>query len=134
MLEFILLTPLMFIIMFGTVEFGLVLYARHVAVAAAQEGARTAREERYTRPGSWQKDARAASKSWVTTLVGGLVAGGAVTADPKAAGSLNAPYPQAGLKLSFSVVTVVPWSYTVQATSMGPVECFYTPEGICDGG
>ncbi len=132
--EFVLLTPILFFLMFATIEFGLVLYARHAAVAAAQEGARTAREERYTDPNNWQKDTKYTTTGWVTTLVGKLV-DGTVVATPTWQGSLTAShYPEAGVKLHFNVVTVVPWQFTVRAVSSGPVECFYTPDGLCDGG
>lgn len=133
--EFVLLTPLLFLLMFGTVEFGLMLYARHVAVAAAQEGARTAREERYTNPSDWQADSTHIATKWVDQLVGGLVEGNAVTATPTSKGSLTlSAYPQAGVDVSFEVISIVPWHVTVTADSSGPVECFYTPGGVCRGG
>ena len=43
-IEFVVWTPLLFLFMFGSVQFGLAMFARHVAVTAAEEGARTARE------------------------------------------------------------------------------------------
>jgi len=132
--EFVLLTPILFIIMFGTVELGLVFYARHVAVAAAQEGARTAREEAYTQPNAWKRDARRNAQNWVVSLAGGLV-------DGKFTPGLLGPndvagvvYPEVGVTVQFNVVTVVPWNFTVSARSEGPVECFYTPQGTCNGG
>lgn len=132
--EFVLLTPILFLLMFGTVEFGLVLYVRHVAVAAAQEGARTAREEAYTRPGDFVKDSKAAAEGWVNSLAGSLVEGqvSPVMLGPSSVADIR--YPEVGVKLRFSVATVVPWSFTVQAQSQGPVECFYTPQGTCNGG
>jgi Flp pilus assembly protein TadG len=133
--EFVLLTPILFLLMFATIEFGLVLYARHAAVAAAQEGARTAREERYTNPDGWKQDTKNVTTRWVTSLVGKLVDGGVVNATPTQQGSLTASrFPGAGVTLKFNVVTIVPWQFTVHAESSGPVECFYTPGGLCDGG
>jgi Flp pilus assembly protein TadG len=133
--EFVLLTPVLFLLMFGTVEFGLVLYARHVAVAAAQQGARTAREEAYTRSASWAGDSETAASDWVNQLVGGLVVPGTLQTTATLQGSLTGtPYPEAEMQVSFHVVTVVPWTFNVEADSTGPVECFYTPQGLCDGG
>ena len=44
-IELVLLTPLLIAIIFGIVQAGLVWHARHVAVAAAQQGARLARAD-----------------------------------------------------------------------------------------
>jgi Flp pilus assembly protein TadG len=132
-IEFVLLTPVLFLIMFGTIEFGLVVYARHVAVAAAQEGARTAREEAYSQP-QWGKVAKAAAVNWVGSLAGGLVDGQVQPGLLGPASVKGVVYPEVGVSVSFSVVTMVPWTFTVRAQSEGPVECFYTPQGKCNGG
>lgn len=44
-IELVLLTPLLIAMIFGIVQAGLVWHARHVAVAAAQQGARLARAD-----------------------------------------------------------------------------------------
>lgn len=131
--EFVLLSPILFILMFGTVELGLVTYAHHAAVAAAEQGARAGREDRYADPDGWQTLAQNRAKNWVTSLVGGLVEQNSLTANGKS-DSLAKQYPEVTVKVNFDMVSVVPWSVSLSATSSGPVECFYTPGGICDGG
>jgi Flp pilus assembly protein TadG len=131
--EFVLLSPILFILMFGTVELGLVTYAHHAAVAAAEQGARTGREDVSTDPDGWQPLAQDKATNWVSSLVGGLVEQGSLTAhatsDP-----LTKQYPEVTVRVNFNMVSVVPWVVSLSATSAGPVECFYTPGGTCDGG
>jgi Flp pilus assembly protein TadG len=132
-IEFVILTPILFLLMFGSVQIGLALFARHVAVSAAQEGARTAREEAANRDENWQSDADGAASRWVTQLLGGLVQG-SPNPKPENPVPLTDPYPEVGTTVSFTIVTVMPgWNITVSATSVGPVECFYDLNGICDG-
>ena len=131
--EFVVFTPLLFLLMFGSVQIGLALFARHVAVAAAQEGARKAREERANPKASWQSDAQTTTTGWVTQLLGDLVQG-----TPQAQAfekvPLADPYPEVGVSVQFGVASVVPfWTFSVQSTSIGPVECFYTTDGHCNG-
>ena len=44
-IEFVVLTPLLFLLLMLTVQFALYLFAKQAATAAVQDGARTAREE-----------------------------------------------------------------------------------------
>src|SRR3569833_4288637 len=53
-LELALLTPILLLVILFVVQFALVFHARHVALAAAQAGARVAREQR---TGDWRSAA-----------------------------------------------------------------------------
>jgi Flp pilus assembly protein TadG len=131
--EFVVLTPILFLLMFGSVQIGLALFARHVAVSAAQEGARKAREEAANPNANWQTDADNATTSWVDQLLGNLLQGSPLP-EPQEPVPLTAPYPEVGMKVTFNVVSVVPfWTFTVESTSVGPVECFYAVDGRCNG-
>lgn len=132
--EFVLFTPLLFLFMFGSVQLGLGLFARHVATSAAQEGARTARDEAINPNVNWEQQSQNAADTWVTELLGGLVDDGphAVYQDPVPVGDVR---PQVGVSVNFQIVTLVPgWSFSYNVESIGPVECFYTPQETCDGG
>ena len=132
-IEFVVLTPILFLLMFGSVQIGLALFARHVAVSAAQEGARVAREEAANPNEDWRTDAQHAAGGWVTNLLGGLVLGAPVP-QYEVKVPLNDPYPEVGAGVSFSIASVVPgWNFSLNATSVGPVECFYNVNGYCDG-
>ena len=50
-IEFVLLTPVLFFMIFATVQFALYFFADHVAQAAAQAGARKARATAHDAPG-----------------------------------------------------------------------------------
>jgi Flp pilus assembly protein TadG len=131
--ELVVLTPLLFLLMFGSVQVGLVLFAQHVATSAAQEGARTAREQADNPNANWPTLSTNEAKSWVTDLLGTLVDGSpqAQALDPVPVGDQD---PQVGVYVFFNVSTVMPgWTFTVTARSVGPVECFYTPAGYCNG-
>lgn len=132
-IEFVVLTPILFLLMFGSVQIGLALFARHVAVSAAQEGARKARETAVSTTTDWQTAATSTATDWVNQLLGSMVQG-TPTAQPLAPVPLNEAYPEVGVSVQFSVASVVPfWSFTVQSSSVGPVECFYQTDGHCNG-
>ena len=131
--EFVVLTPILVLLMFASVQVGLALFAQHVAISAAQEGARTAREEAANPNGKWRADSTKVAKDWVTQLLGTLVSN-TPTVQPQEPVSINAPHPEAGMNVQFTIVTVVPgWTFSFNETSVGPVECFYTPQGVCNG-
>jgi hypothetical protein len=132
-IEFVVFTPILFLLMFGSVQIGLALFARHVAISAAQEGAREARETAVSTTTDWQTAAQGAATDWVTSLLGDLVVG-APTATPLEPVPLGDQYPEVGVRVQFSIVSIVPlWDFSMDASSIGPVECFYTTDGYCDG-
>lgn len=132
-IEFVVFTPLLFLLMFGSVQIGLALFARHVAVSAAQEGAREARETAVSTTTNWQSASTSAATNWVTQLLGTMV-DGTPTAQPLEPVPLGNAYPEVGVSVQFDVVSVVPgWTFSVSSSSVGPVECFYQTDGHCNG-
>lgn len=128
-IEFVLWTPLLFLFVFGSVQFGLAMFARHVAITAAQEGARTARERAQVDT-RWRDHARQDAKTWVTQLIGGLVAD--PSWEPTVLPPTTRTYPEVGVSVSFSIVTEVPgWRIQVGAVSKGLIECYYSRAGTC---
>jgi Flp pilus assembly protein TadG len=133
-IEFVVFTPLLFLFMFGSVQLGLALFAQHVADTAAQEGARTAREQAASPTADWTGASQKAANDWVTQLLGHLVEGGPDFSNAFVQVPLTAPYPEVGVTVQFNIVSVVPWwTFQLNAQSIGPVECFYTPDGHCNG-
>jgi Flp pilus assembly protein TadG len=72
-IEFVLLTPVLFTLIFGAVQFTLYFHARHVAIAAAQAGARVARASADKHPDTWQGDAVQKSRDYAASLGGDLL-------------------------------------------------------------
>ncbi|MGW3950113.1 TadE family protein [Streptomyces sp. NPDC004752] len=121
-IEFVLLTPVLFFMIFATVQFALYFFADHVAQAAAQAGARKARATADEQPGGWRGEARDVVDSYIRQLGPQLV----LAPDVK----LLQPGPNTvGVEISARVPTVFPGlDLTVHARSAGPVERF-VPEG-----
>ncbi|MER6528373.1 TadE family protein [Streptomyces sp. NPDC001508] len=121
-IEFVLLTPVLFFMIFATVQFALYFFADHVAQAAAQAGARKARATADEQPGGWRGEARDVVDSYIRQLGPQLV----LAPDVK----LLQPEPNTvGVEISARVPTVFPGlDLTVHARSFGPVERF-VPEG-----
>ncbi|GAA2005110.1 TadE/TadG family type IV pilus assembly protein [Catenulispora subtropica] len=76
--EFVVLTPLLFLVLMLTVQFALYLFAKQAATAAVQSGARTAREEAASKgcesaTGTWSQDAVTAATDRARDLGGQLV-------------------------------------------------------------
>src|SRR6476659_6618702 len=67
-IEFVFLTPVLFFMIFATVQFALYFFADHVAQAAAQAGARKARATADAQPGSWRAEANATADSYIQQL------------------------------------------------------------------
>ena len=134
--ELVLWTPLLFLVMFAAVQFGLDLFAQHVANSAAQEGARQARDTAYGDP-NWAPKSTAYTAQWAVDLIGGLITTNPLSPTALPAGGINlntAQNPEVGVQITFSVVSVIPFvPLTVSASSEGPVECFYNVTGTCVG-
>ncbi len=130
-IEFVAWTPLLFLFMFGSVQVGLSLFARHVAMTAAQQGARVAREQAETNSG-WAVPAKNTARDWVDQLIGGLVLNTAW--EPTSIGPVatDGGYPEVGVQVSFQLVSAVPgWHFTITESSQGPIECYYSEAGQC---
>jgi len=121
-IEFVFLTPVLFFMIFATVQFALYFFADHVAQAAAQAGARKARAEADANPGSWQAEANATADSYIQQLGPQLLEG--VNVQP-----VTPAAHQVGLRITARVPSVFPGlDLTVDVLSQGPVERF-VPDG-----
>ncbi|MEU3740509.1 TadE family protein [Streptomyces sp. NPDC032198] len=121
-IEFVLLTPVLFFMIFATVQFALYFFADHVAQAAAQAGARKARATADENAG-WRGDARDVVDAYIQQLGPQLVLNPDVkTFEPKAN--------TVGVEITAKVPTVFPGlDMTVHARSAGPVERFVEEDG-----
>lgn len=116
------LTPLAFVLILATVQFALYMFSRHVAIAAAQEGARVARTEEATN-GRWQQDAAAKASVWVNQL------GPSLTMPDPPLAQLAATVDgvqNVTVTVTVSVPSIIPWtsSFSVTEQSTGPIEQF----------
>lgn len=130
-IEFVFLTPVLFLLIFATVQFAMFFFARHVAIAAAQEGARVARAEAGNPAENWSADAKTKAVDWINQLAPSLLDDNCNN-DPTTAcvgtGSAGAPGAD-GWTVSVTVTANVPSlipgvHMTVTETSTGPVEQF----------
>jgi Flp pilus assembly protein TadG len=124
-IEFVLLTPLLFFLLFATVQFALYFFARHVAIAAAQEGDRVARAEA-AHPGvNWSGDATQASVLWVNRLGSNLLTLTSPQQPPVSTGQPGQDGWTVSVTVSGTVPSLIPgMTLTVTETSTGPVEQF----------
>ncbi|MEU6079251.1 TadE family protein [Streptomyces sp. NPDC047108] len=117
-IEFVLLTPVLFFMIFATVQFALYFFADHVAQAAAQAGAREARAQADENPGGWRGLATTKADDYIEQLGPSLLIGPETRA--------IAPEPDTvGIEVEADVPSVFPGlDLTVFAQSRGPVERF----------
>ncbi|MFD4574903.1 TadE family protein [Streptomyces sp. NPDC058417] len=117
-IEFVFLTPVLFFMIFATVQFALYFFADHVAQAAAQAGARKARAVADENPGGWRGAAGEVVDSYIAQLGPQLV----LSPDVRPV----QPEPDTvGVEITARVPTVFPGlDLTVHARSVGPVERF----------
>ncbi|MFC9685236.1 TadE family protein [Streptomyces sp. NPDC056948] len=121
-IEFVLLTPVLFFMIFATVQFALYFFADHVAQAAAQAGARKARATADERPGAWRGEAQDVVDAYIRQLGPQLVLGPDVK-------MLQPDQNTVGVEIAAQVPTVFPGlDLTVHARSAGPVERFVQEE------
>ncbi|MEU6255312.1 TadE family protein [Streptomyces sp. NPDC047043] len=122
-IEFVLLTPVLFFMIFATVQFALYFFADHVAQAAAQAGARKARATAHDQPGAWRGEARDVVDSYISQLGPQLVLSPNVE-------MLQPEQNTVGVEITAKVPAVFPGlSLTVHAQSEGPVERFVRENG-----
>ena len=116
------LFPLAFFLILLTVQFAMYMFSRHVAIAAAQEGARVARTEKAT-DAQWQKDATNKAVAWVTQLGPSL----AMPDPPQAnvAGTVDGVQ-NVSVTVTVSVPSIIPFmgDFAVTEQSTGPIEQF----------
>ncbi|MFJ4920123.1 TadE family protein [Streptomyces sp. NPDC088725] len=117
-IEFVFLTPILFFMIFATVQFALYFFADHVAQAAAQAGARKARAVADENPGGWRGEAGEVVDSYIQQLGSQLVLSPQVT-------MLQPNRNTVGVEIAARVPNVFPGlGLTVHAQSRGPVERF----------
>jgi Flp pilus assembly protein TadG len=117
-IEFVFLTPVLFFMIFATVQFALYFFADHVAQAAAQAGARKARATADAQPGGWRGEAGAVVDNYISQLGPQLVLAPDVT-------MLQPEQNTVGVEITARIPTVFPGlDLTVHARSVGPVERF----------
>ncbi|EDY46441.1 TadE family protein [Streptomyces sp. SPB074] len=117
-IEFVVLTPVLFFMIFATVQFALYFFADHVAQAAAQAGARKARATADANPGGWRGAAREVTDSYIDQLGPTLVLGPDVKLVQPRAHTV-------GVEITARVPSVFPGlNLHVHAQSVGPVERF----------
>ncbi len=120
-IEFALITPVAFVMIFLTVQFALYMYSRHVAIAAAQEGARVARSEADNNK-NWAADATTEADHWVNQLAPSLS-----SLDSQAAADTVDGVQNVYVTVTVSVPSVFPWfsgPLSVTEKSEGPIEQF----------
>ncbi|WP_131739760.1 TadE family protein [Actinomadura roseirufa] len=126
-MEWALLTPILILVMLAVVQFAMVYHARHVALAAAQSGARVAR----TQPvgGGWHDEAVARAEGDVRKIGPNLLGGLRVEAGEAA--------DERWVEVSGEAVRVIPFmTFHVSQRSRGPIECFRPDVGdgvACQG-
>ncbi|MDT0342892.1 TadE family protein [Streptomyces litchfieldiae] len=128
-IEFVVLTPVMFFMIFGAVQFAMYSFAEHVAKAAARAGARTARAEADADPDGWRAAAEAKAYDYIEQLGPGLfVSRPTVDAAQPAAFTVR-------VEVAGDIPSILPgMDLTVHAVSEGPVERFVPDAGcqVCE--
>jgi Flp pilus assembly protein TadG len=116
--ELVLLAPMLLALIWLVIQYALYYQGRQVALAAAQIGARVARQDAGTVPG-WQAIAEHAAQSYYAGL-GTRVLGGAVTAVAAPAGVSQVKVTVTGQAASIMFGLTL----TIHETTGGPIECF----------
>lgn len=126
-LELALLTPILLAVMLFVVQFAMVYHARHVALAAAQAGARVARSDP---SGDWKVRSQAKARSYIRQIGPRLLTAPRITA--------REDQGQRTVEVTGHAVEIIPFvPFRVTERSGGPVECFRPDVGrgdACAGG
>ena len=113
--ELVLLTPLLMVCVLVVVQFALWQHARHVLLAAAQEGARAARAQ-----GATAEDGRLRAQDYIGQIGPDLVSAPVIEVDRTV--------DVVTVRIRGQAVNILPGlPLRVTATSVGPVERFRTP-------
>jgi Flp pilus assembly protein TadG len=113
--ELVLLTPLLMVCVLVVVQFSLWQHARHVMLAAAQEGARAARAQ-----GATAEDGRVRAQDYIGRIGPDLVSGPIIDVDRT--------IDEVTVTIRGQAVNILPGiPLRVTATSVGPVERFRSP-------
>jgi Flp pilus assembly protein TadG len=123
--ELVILTPMLLALIWLIIQYALYYQGRQVALAAAQIGARVARQEANTVPG-WRAIAERSAESYYAGL-GTKVLGGTVTAVAAPVGVSVAPVGVSEVKVTVTgqaASIMFGLTLTIRETASGPVECF----------
>jgi Flp pilus assembly protein TadG len=121
-IELAMLTPVLIVVIFVTVQFALLFHARHVALAAAQAGARIARSTAATNP-RWQEPARRKSFDYIRAIGPSLLE--RPSAVPLVRTDAAGNPVEVGVEVRGGAVPLVPFlNLRVTERSEGPVERF----------
>jgi TadE-like protein len=121
-LELALLTPILLLVMLLVVQFAMVYHARHVALAAAQAGARIARSEDGA---AWEQRSRVKARTYLRQIGPRLLNGPRVDTD--------ATGDERFVVVSGYAVEVLPFfRFRISERSGGPIECFRPDVGPGD--
>jgi hypothetical protein len=113
-LELALLTPILLLVILLVIQFAMVFHARHVALAAAQSGARVAREQG---SGDWKGSSEEKAREYIRQIGPELL----TSPDAQAGGDRY----QRWVIVSGTAVRVVPFfTFRVSQRSEGPIECY----------
>ncbi len=117
-IEFVFLTPVLFFMIFATVQFGMYFFADHVAQAAAQAGARKARDDADADPSGWSDKATGTASDYIRQLGPNLLDSPKVRARQTDATTVQ-------VRVTGKVPSVFPgMKFTVNEVSQGPIERF----------
>lgn len=117
-IELALLAPMLLIMVWLVVQFALWFQSRSVALAAAQAGARVARDEAAVPGSAWQADAENRTRNYYNSLGSRLVGGLSATA-------IVGPHASVGVQVRGTVASIIPGlTLTITEVAEGPVECF----------
>jgi hypothetical protein len=111
------------------IQFALWFQSRSVALAAAQAGARVARDEAGVRGNNWRTDSATRATQYYNAL-GTKILGNGITALPVGNGTTNV-----GVQVTGTVSSLIPGlTLTITETSQGPIECFHPDQlaGRCN--
>jgi Flp pilus assembly protein TadG len=122
-IELALLAPMLLIMIWLVVQFALWFQSRSVALAAAQAGARQARDEAAMQGVNWQNDAVARARQYYDSLGTKILGGIRVTA-------IGNPLTNVGVQVTGTVSSIIPGlTLTITESAEGPVECFRPLDG-----
>jgi Flp pilus assembly protein TadG len=125
-IELAVLAPAFLGVIMLIIQFGLWFNAREVALAAAQAGARVAREEAGDETAlTWRSDAASTAENYFRSLNTHLL--GTLTATPvdTTQGGIQVVGVTVSGPLGYSVFSWFGATWTVSETVTGPVECFH---------
>ncbi|REE98315.1 TadE/TadG family type IV pilus assembly protein [Thermomonospora umbrina] len=122
-MELALLTPALILVILCVIQFAMVYHARHVALAAAQSGARVARGDV---DGSWKAEAEAKARTSVRHVGGSLLTD--LRTEATTDGADNR-----WVDVEGKAVRVIPFmTFRVHQRAGGPIECFRPDDGGTD--